>query len=881
MTAAPTTIKLKPAEANATGVKTRPNAFAPILSGPQHMLLGAQHAHFWNSETMKLRPYYRIEPAQWMFRDHPDVIEATRRALANPLADERTIEEYVRQWMLRELVETYNYPKEWLGERIIIEEAVKMGVGSKQADISIKNSGHKTYLYIETANASVKGREFDEKQGQLESYLAATHTATIGLVTNGLDTRVLEKKIDPNDFNLIPDIPGFGTTAKQRHVLIREIRPEDMKAGRKTGLDPITAKLEHILFECHSVIRDVDGLHDDEALDELSKLIFAKMYDERLTCQKPDGTPFRFQAYGASNTEEAASVVRDLYAEARDADMNSNAQKIIGYERSRGVFKGQIRLSSNALFRVIEKLQNYSFLDSKTDIKGRAFQKVLGAAIRAGMGQFFTPHEVVSLIIEMVDPNANDLILDPFCGSGHFLSQCIEHVETKHGHELDDYSRYDFRFNRLHGVEKSDRMVRIAMTDMLLHDDGHTNIRNTDAFLSFDNYPDLVALGGSENDSPQVFSKVLTNPPFGSIMQGEIGDILGRFSLGAKKKSLPLEYIAIERSLSFLKPGGTLAIVLPDGIITNSNAQFARSWIMSQAQIQAVISLPLETFGPYGTMTKTSVLILRKLNTDEVAKDDYTVFMADVSDIGYDATGRPTNGQDRQEIIRAWNTYKSGLQELGVAKERAYLTTAEKIQFRWDFKAGLIDTDDDYVEIGNYLTVARETRSLQKFKTETFPYVSVAELGNDDFLIRAEEIEKVAGPRLQGSKNIAKGGDVLFARLGPSMANRKSVLLDENVGQVYCSNEFHVLRPKEGIPSEYLLYLVKSETFITQARAKARGATPSRLRLHRDDLPKLRVPLHTDEERKQLGSRYLEGRKEAASLRKQANDLHSDVSPDF
>ncbi len=181
---------------------------------------------------MKLRPFYRITPDQWLFKDHPDVVEAARRAQAGGGADESTVEEYVRQWVLRELVETYNYPREWFGERIVIEESVKMGVGSKQADISIKNEGRKTYLFVETANASVRGRDFDEKQARLESYLAATHTATIGLVTNGRDTRVIEKKIDPNDFNLIPDIPSAGATARQRQVLVREIRPEEIQRGR-------------------------------------------------------------------------------------------------------------------------------------------------------------------------------------------------------------------------------------------------------------------------------------------------------------------------------------------------------------------------------------------------------------------------------------------------------------------------------------------------------------------------------------------------------------------------------------------------------------------------------------------------------------------------
>ena len=518
---------------------------------------------------MKLKEFYRVEPSEWLFTDHPDVIEAKRRVESDPSADEKTIEEFVRQWVLKELIETYNYPKEWLNERLVIEERVKMGSTSKEADISIKNAIKKTYLYIETKNSSERGKSFDEARSQLETYLASTHTATIGMVTNGLDTQILEKKIDPNDFNFIPDIPSYDKKRiSYKSVLVRDLSEATAVRDGHTGLQPITEKFESILFDCHSIIRDIDGLHDDEALDELAKIIFTKIFDEREVCRKEEGEVFKFQIYGAGNTEEVASIIRGLYEEARSYDISSNSQKIIGYEKSRGVFKNQIRLSSNALVKIVEKLQDYSFIDSETDIKGRAFQKVLGAAIRAGLGQFFTPDEVVKLIVEMVNPEPNDLVLDPFCGSGHFLSRCIDSVEENYATTLDDYSKFDFRFNRLHGIEKSDRMVRVAMTDMMLHDDGHTNIRNTDAFLSFDNYPDIVALGGEKNDTPEVFSKILTNPPFGSIMQGEIGDILGRFKIGANKTSLPLEYIAIERCLQFLRPGGLLAIVLPDGIVT-------------------------------------------------------------------------------------------------------------------------------------------------------------------------------------------------------------------------------------------------------------------------------------------------------------------------
>ena len=609
---------------------------------------------------MLLRPFYLIHPNDWLFQGQGDVEQAKKIALKDPKKDERHIEEYVRQWVLRELIETYKYPEEWIGERIIIEEKVKMGATHKEADISIRNTGGSTFVFFEIANSSEGGDQFEEKQAQLESYLSARHSATIGLVTNGIETRVLQKKIDPNEFNFIPDIPSCNQKQiDYKKYLVRELTAEDIAEKRETGLEPITVKLEGILFDCHSIIRDVDGLHDDDALDQLSKILFTKIFDENQACAQKEGARFKFQIYGAGNYEEVASTIRDLYNSAREYDLNTNAQKIVGYERSRGVFKSDLKLSSVSIARIVEKLQQYSIIDSDTDIKGRAFQKVLGAAIRAGMGQFFTPHEVVDLIVKMMEPSPTDLILDPFCGSGHFLSTSIDFVDNNYP-KLSNHAKFDFRFNRLHGIEKSDRMVRIAMTDMMMHDDGHTNIRCTDALLSFDNYPDIVALGEKGSKTPDVFSLIMTNPPFGSIMQGEMREMIGRFRIAGRKKSLPLEYIAIERCLSFLKPGGKCAIVLPDSIYSNESAQFARSWIMGQAKILATVSLPKETFAPFGTAVKTSILILQRPKKDEVLRLDEPVFMGNIDDVGYDATGRPSGSKQIDELLTAWALFKEG-----------------------------------------------------------------------------------------------------------------------------------------------------------------------------------------------------------------------------
>ncbi len=435
-----------------------------------------------------LGKFILIPPEEWLFGTHGDVTDAKRRAedyrRLNGSYDgsELLIEEFVRQWVLRRLVESYKYPTEWLGERIIIEEPVKMGSTEKEADISIKNANRRTFLYVETKKRGISEEEFNAAERQLETYLASTHTATIGMVTDGDRVRTVRKKIDPNDFEYIPDLPAFGLETKVKVQLVREL-PSSPTLGRSTGLKPLDAEYERLLFDCHSAARDADGLHSDEALDEICKVIYAKIYDERSVTKQNEGTPFRFQTYGASNASEVASNIRVLYEEARSADIEIYSKRIPGYERSRGVFKSQIRLSDSALYRIVERLQEYSLIDSKADIKGRAFQRVLGPAIRAGMGQYFTPDPIVELAIDVIGPTANDLILDPFCGSGHFLTKTLQYV-VDNSSALTPHDLHEFKFFHLHGIEKSDRMVRIAMTDMMLHDDGHTNIRNQDALLT-------------------------------------------------------------------------------------------------------------------------------------------------------------------------------------------------------------------------------------------------------------------------------------------------------------------------------------------------------------------------------------------------------------
>jgi type I restriction enzyme M protein len=538
-----------------------------------------------------------------------------------PLGNEQNRSSLIEQFRTR-----LGYSSSWLAQHMtLIDEAKFFG-------FSFSNDLGSPYLFAAICSPG----ELDAAEGSLKGRSSMNPYFGIGLAYDGSNTRYLRRRFDSDKFEYIKDLEHFQLGPTSLLNALSNLRSGDLGEGR--SLTPLKEGLENVFFEVHSHLRDIDGLHADAALDELCKLIYVKLYDEETTAYREQ---YRLQRWGYSSTDEFASVARHLYTAAGEYDTRVFSLKIPGYQRSRGVFSGSIKLSSPALVKALESLQDFSLTEATADVKGRAFQKVLIPAVRSGMGQYFTPEPIIQFMVSIAKPKISDLILDPFCGSGHFLTSCLQSVRSQ---TKDDTGKafHEFAFGKLHGIEKSDRMVRVAMTDMRLHGDGHSNVRCTDSLLAFQNYPDI---------HPDSFDLVLTNPPFGSLLGAEAQAQLGHFELSASRKATPLEVLGVERSLQFLRPGGRLLIVLPDGIVGNSRSQYVRDWIQHQGKIRAIISLPVETFSPFGANIKTSILVLRKWKHGERSVADYKVFMARVDSIGYDATGRP-NGNSELEDVR-------------------------------------------------------------------------------------------------------------------------------------------------------------------------------------------------------------------------------------
>ncbi len=395
------------------------------------------------------------------------------------------------------------------------------------------------------------------------------------------------------------------------------------------ALAPTEQRLERVLFEAHSHMRDVDGLHAPEALDELCKLLFLKLHDER---SAPAGERSRLQAAARGDTEEYARAARRLYREALAAEEQRQGLEDGALSR----VWGTLELGDAALARCLEQLAPCTFSSLTLDVKGRAFQSVLSPAMRAGMGQYFTPERVGALMLEALAPMPEERTLDPFAGSAHFLALAARRWAA-HG-------ATPARTPSLFGIEKSERMMRVAWTELSLREVARTQLLQGDA------------LGPPASLAPLTLGScdvVVTNPPFGSVLEQRAIARLGPYATAARRAATPLEALALERAAAFLRPGGRLGIVLPDGLLGNPRTEYVRRWAAGALAVRAIVSLPAETFVPFGAHVKSSILFARRLSPGEAPAPDRRVFLARLDDVGHDGSGRCTEGRELDAVTDA------------------------------------------------------------------------------------------------------------------------------------------------------------------------------------------------------------------------------------
>jgi len=387
--------------------------------------------------------------------------------------------------------------------------------------------------------------------------------------------------------------------------------------------------------KCHDEIWEGGKLDPATAFDEFSKLLMAKIYDERFT---PFNGEYRFQIRKDETLDDISKKVKDSYEQVK--------------EKNAGIFKVDIKLPERVIFEVVGALQDISLRATDLDAKGRAFESFLGKVFRDEYGQYFTPRNIVKFMVEVLDPDEHDIIIDPACGSGGFLCYSLMHVNDKvlkrYKDDKDTLNRiiWDFAHKQIFGIEINDRIARISMMDMVIHEDGHSNIECNNALANYEEFDKRRDI------KPNKYSILLTNPPFGAIIKDR--NLLSKFELGIGRDSQKTEILFIERSLDLLRSNGRLGIVLPDSILTNSSLQYVRDYILTKARITAIVSLPQHTFVPSGAGVKSSLLFLEKNDEQEI--ENRKIFMAVAKHIGYDSRGKE-DSDDLTDILDDWKEY--------------------------------------------------------------------------------------------------------------------------------------------------------------------------------------------------------------------------------
>jgi type I restriction enzyme M protein len=593
-----------------------------------------------------------------------------------------TPEEYVRQNIEKRLVNEHKYPR----DRIAVEHMLNLGSGKPRADIVIfaeqapdRGQAH-IEIIVECKKETVLPTARKDGVGQLQSYMSACPNCEWGMWTNGKYKEFFRKivsadgRITYEEFN---DIPSVGGTLEDID------RPK-----RHTLKSAVEDNLLFVFRTCHNHIYVTDGMQKQPAFFELLKVIFCKIEDER-----DIGKPLEF--YAASG--ERSNPDGQLTVQKRIAAIFARVKR-----KHNRIFASndEIKLKPRSLAYIVSELQKYTLLNTHVDIKGKAYEELVGANLRGDRGEFFTPRNVMHMAVEMLQPTADDRVLDPSCGTGGFLVIAMNAVIQQLEHNLvaewgrpkpdwtDDEKRIfqqriaEIAASNFFGFDLNPDLVKATKMNMVMNNDGSGNILQTDSLLpphaweaSFRERL-AAALGVKDADirnagSIRFFDMILTNPPFGSKIPIKDSHILEQFDLGhiwerdktdrnrwtlttRLQGSVPPEQLFVERCLQLLKPGGRIGIVLPDSILSSPGLGYIRQWLIEKTQILASVDLNEDTFQPRNG-TFTSVLFLRKKTDEELAQQgmthemrDYPIFMAIVDRVGHDKRGNPLFKRDAQ-----------------------------------------------------------------------------------------------------------------------------------------------------------------------------------------------------------------------------------------
>lgn len=540
-------------------------------------------------------------------------------------------EEWVRARTLAFLIVSKGYPP----NRIDTEVTVPRRTPNDWADIVVYRDERCTDPYLVVENKASGQTRANRTQGVEQLFGNANSLrAPLGLY-------------DEEDQQFFFDVANFPPTERNANLrgarsavpaLYGETPTFTYIAGGATDIAPVSsASLEAKIRRSHSIIW-AGGKRDPlQAFDEWSKILFAKVVDERST---PTNEPRHFQV----GTHETSTTVANR-VHARFAKGCQDDPTIFPVEN-------RIRLTDKKIAEVVAVLQEASLVGTDVDTVGSAFENFFGSIFRGELGQYFTMRQLARFTVSVLELNHDDFVIDPTAGSGGFLLEALLQV----WHRIDaDFAgqpteqmarlRNDFALLRVYGIEIHDILSRICKINLLLHHDGHTNIEGDRSCLdSTFTKPRLQNYAGA-------FTRVVGNPPFGDDVERGDDDILGtnlleNFVVASDRDKVPSEHVVVERCVDFLAPDGRFGLVLPDGFFNNqgeqSNCPRVRCYLAKVGHIEAIVSLPDFAFRKSGAQNKTSILFFRRFSaTERLAFDRELESVLDEMRAEFAADARP------------------------------------------------------------------------------------------------------------------------------------------------------------------------------------------------------------------------------------------------
>ena len=537
-------------------------------------------------------------------------------------------EEVVRQLWVHKLKTEYGYSS----DRIRIEHSVQFGreIHDKAVDIVVfKKDKITPYILLEIKSPTEsKGIE------QLKSYLNA-EGSEIGLWSNGIKRIILYRPYPKEFDDTLPDLPEASQTI------------DDLFEIKRTYFEYTSAKenLKDVVDSMEELVLANAGV---DVFTEVFKLIYAKLYDEQEAKLSRADNEVHFRKY--RDPSKTYSVINDLFKKA--------------VKRWPGTFYEQenINLSQEHLSIVVGELERTRLFGSDLSIIDEAFEYLIPEVAKGKKGQYFTPRHVINMAVKMLNPKPEEYVIDPAAGSGGFLISAMYSVKDTHLGGSEERMRESYAKEYIWGIDFAEEISKVSRALMLIAGDGRSHLfklnsldprewQGDESQLSIargELQKRLLDLGNTADTAENRktfhymnFDIVLTNPPFA----GEIKDqgMLRQYFFGKKKGKLvnkiERHILFIERTLDMLRPGGRMAIVLPQGVLNNTQMEYVRQYLFDKARILAVVGLHGNTFKPH-TGTKTSVLFLQKWGREAgEPQADYPIFMAVSKKAGKDNSG--------------------------------------------------------------------------------------------------------------------------------------------------------------------------------------------------------------------------------------------------